>query len=143
MKKQPKDVRILSIVFGLLGLGLVGAGLVIFLVSNFLSSGNVGVAGKVVDLTVRRNSQAPIIEYVVNGKSYQHTSPIYSSLDLYKVGDAVMISYDPNAPQNSYIDSYRVEWLVAGIIGTVGIGFGVAAGILRLLMLRRDTKLVR
>ena len=143
MKKQPKDARILSIVFSLLGLGLVGAGLVIFLVSNFLSAGNVRIEGKVVDLAVRRNSQAPVVEYVVNGKSYQHSSPIYSSFDFYKVGDVVKISYEPNAPQNSYIEAYRVEWLIAGIIAMVGVGFGIAAGIIRLLMFRRDRKLAK
>ncbi len=131
--KPLKTTRFLGLIFGLISLGLILAGLALFLITNSLSASDAKVQGTVVRLLGSSDRKAPVVEYVVNGTTYEHRSGLYSSPPAFAVGDSVTVLYDPNKPEDSRLDSYRAEWLVAFILGVVGLAFSIPAGILWLL----------
>ena len=71
----------------------------------------------------------PVVEYYIDGQRYTAHSNVYSKPRSYKVGDQVIIKYNPNnpnialVPQDSRIEKY---WRIAG-------GFFISFGIFMLM----------
>lgn len=128
-----KTFRILSLVFGLLSLGFILAGFGILLVSNLLTSSYVRTEGTVVRMTTGSNRQAPIVDYVVSGNTYEHHSGLNTSPPSFAVGEKVTILYDPTNPQSSRIEGYGVEGLISLILWIVGGAFLIPSLIMLLL----------
>ncbi len=81
--------KILSLVFGLLGLScwLVAGGFSVY--GAFLNPNTATTEGTVLSLVKRnsKNSQAPMVEYTVAGINYQRTGNVFSSSSSFKPGD--------------------------------------------------------
>ena len=132
-KQNPvKTFRILSLVFGLLSLGFILAGLGVLLITNSLTSSYLRTEGTVVSL-VGSNRKAPVVDYVVSGNTYEHRSGLNTSPPSFVVGDKVTILYDPASPQNSRIEGYGVEGLISLIFWIVGGAFLIPTLIMLLL----------
>lgn len=128
-------LKILTWVFGLLGLTMLAAALIIFLIGIFSGSDTVQAEGTVVDLRTRfgnsnsNNPKAPVIDYMVEGKKYVYNSEIYSSLSPYKIGDKVIVHYKPTNPQDAQLD-FGVGQLLSVIFGLIGAVFILVSGVL-------------
>lgn len=76
---------------------------------------------------------APVVNYMVGGQQYTYQSPVYSSLDSYKVGQAVTVNYDPNKPDDADIDSFGVGKLLAIIFIIIGSIFVLISILIRFI----------
>lgn len=136
VKGKVKDIRTLSKVFGWLGLSFLVVALVIPLVGSLFTLNKVPTTGKVVEFAKVRSKSTtvPVVEYIIEGKTYRHSSSLASSPgSFFKVGDPVTVLYNPQNPQSSIIESYRIEWLLSFIFGAVGVSFGLVSVILLII----------
>ena len=72
---------------------------------------------------------APIVEYVVDGKTYSAVHKIYSNLPSYYIGETIELIYNPNDPEDVLFNFWSSHWieLVIGI-GFAGLGLIVTFG---------------
>jgi hypothetical protein len=133
-------------------LGGVAAVMMIIMVSSAIStvqtlSREQSTAGVVVDTVSRphRDSETgavtfyiyPLVEYTtVGGTVLRVELPEGSTSPVYKVGDEVIILYNPANPRDARIDSTSsglMMWITPGVTFLVGAGFLAAAlGFIRL-----------
>ncbi len=125
-----KTTGILRIVFGLVCLAILLLALGVYLFSTVFSSATARTQGQVVELAFNGKGRVPVVSYSVEGKSYTHRSELSTSLPSFKVGDQVTILYDPNNPQNSEIEGYRIGSFLALLLGIIGLVFGVVTVIM-------------
>ncbi len=118
----------------LAGLAFIGAGCFILLGRTNISKNYKKAEGKIVGLephhmnlpTVEaersKNKYAPIIEYVVDGKSYRVVTNEYKSARVIKpkVGRKVTIYYDPQRPERAFIAS-TTNFMIVGILFLSGV----------------------
>jgi len=70
-------------------------------------------------------SYAPIIDYVVDGETYEMNSTSYSSPPAYHVGQAVRVAYDRANPSVARIDNFWELWLLPIIFISIAVLFGL------------------
>lgn len=125
-----RTTGILRIVFGLVCLAILLAALGVYLFGTVLSSATARTPGQVVELAFNGKGRVPVVSYTVEGRSYTHRSELSTSPPSFKVGDQVTILYDPNNPQSSAIEGYRVGSFVALLLGIIGLVFGLVTVIM-------------
>jgi hypothetical protein len=66
---------------------------------------------------------SPVFEYEFKGKTYTYTSSTGSSGKDYKIGERVEVLVDPENPEEVLVNSFIEKWLVALILGIMGLAF--------------------
>ncbi len=143
-----KVLGILSLIFGCIGLVFLLLSLGFYSWTNFFSTTTSQTEGTVTGIVYRvgtaNNPVAPVVQYSVNNQNYTHNSSVYSSAVKYKIGDKLVVHYDPNKPQDSRLD-FEAAQLLAVIFLIIGLGFIVVSGILgfiRRSMSQKQRKLI-
>lgn len=102
------------------GMGLLIFGIFLFLFGIFMSFGShkskdectATTKGVIVEIissnkkgnVTRRTTFYPIVEYTVNSKTYRHKVTNPGHRNMFKEGDTMEIHYDPQNPDNAYVD---------------------------------------
>jgi hypothetical protein len=122
--------RILPLVFGLVGLGLlVGAGFTATNTRNLLAVAE-EVPGVVVDYTTSTSdgstTYSPVYEYEFEGRTYRHETNVSTS-GRPTVGETETILVDPADPSEAMPDTFMDKWFLPVLLGGMGILFtGIA-----------------
>ena len=99
---------------------------------------------QVVDIAVKRGDDggllyAPVFGYAVDGQEYINQQSIYSNPCGYSVGEDVELSYNPNDPQEFYVEGDSALNLLIYIFGGIGAVF-LVTGIIVLIVLLKIRK---
>jgi hypothetical protein len=146
-----KGVRILKVLFLLIGLAtLCGAAALLLHTRQFIA-GAVSAPGVVTELVPHDSGSsttwAPVVRYnAANGEPAQFTSSTSSSPPAFRVGEAVAVLYRPDDPGTAKIDSFFSLWggaLILGILGAVFAAVGGAMFLVDPLARRGDERLRR
>jgi hypothetical protein len=101
------------------GLGLLAWGLLFYLRAE-------RVEGTVKDMARgNKGTQAPVVDYEVGGKAYTYRSSHYSSPPAFRVGEKVILLYDPADPSSCQIYSFFEEWGLPLLFSAIGAVFAV------------------
>ncbi len=93
--------------------------------------------GEVVLLVHRgKGTHAPVVRYVVDGKSFEFQSSVASSPPAHAVGDKVTVLYQPDQPQHGNIKSFMDQWFLPLIFTGIGTLFFVIGSAICLSRLR-------
>jgi len=80
-------------------------------------------------------SYHPVLRYrTQEGATKEIVSAVGSNPPRYNKGDSVVVLYDPARPDDARIHSFANVWLVAFILGFVGVIFIVVGGVLTFVM---------
>lgn len=134
--------RMLSWSFLLLGLGLLaGTGLAVAMELRF-RAGAVETEGRVIAMRLSHGtsgsggsssrSWTPVFAFALpDGKEIRVESGVSSSPPCCQVGDRVRVRYDPAEPSRAQMAGFLESWLVASILGGMGVVFAGAGLLVR------------
>ena len=131
-----KTVRVIALVFGLIGIGLLLGALFWFRhEQTFLSTAQMA-PGTVVDMVPSSSGEtvAPAVEFVTaDGQPIRFVSSTSSNPPSYHVGEKVEVLYQPTAPRSACLNSFFSLWGGPAILGGIGtisslIGGGIFLG---------------
>ena len=101
-------------VLQILWMGLLLWGLLLGRNSLYLAQNGVSASGTVIENRESNGENgttySPVIEFTVDGQTYQFESDNSSSPPAYRVGQTVQIRYDPQDPERAQIDSIFEQW---------------------------------
>ena len=80
---------------------------------------------------------APIIDYFVDGETYEMASSSYSSPPAYHVGQPVQVLYDRSNPNNARINNFWELWLLPIIFVGLAVLFTAISAVSILISLVR------
>jgi hypothetical protein len=132
-----KNLRFLSIVFAVVGLGLLAGAIAVTLNTRAFIATAKHAPGTVTELIPKRDSDDGSITYTpvvifeaTSGASISFTSSFSSNPPSYDVGEKVEVLYAPDNPNEARINGFGSLWfgsLILGGLGTVfcAIGFGI------------------
>ena len=140
-----KVLKIVSVVFSTIGIGMLVASFLVFSNTSSFISRAVEADGKVIDLERSRSSTSsssrsrsststtyrPVVEFTsATGKRIEFVSSVGSSPPSHRVGEAVKVLYNPTDPQSARIKSFFQLWfgfLIVFALGSVfaSIGLGM------------------
>ena len=128
-----KVLKLVSVLFSIIGLGMLAASLVIFNNTRSFIARAVEAPGKVIDLerSSSRSSSGsssstyrPVVEFITaTGKRIEFTSSVGSSPPSHQVGEAVTVLYHPAQPQSARIKSFFQLWFGFLIVFFLGLVF--------------------
>ncbi|MCB9991114.1 MAG: DUF3592 domain-containing protein [Rhodospirillales bacterium] len=101
----------------LFGIGIMVGGYALFKDMNNLSGKAMIAQGEVVDLRSRSDSDGgytyyPVVEYhTISGETARFEGKTGSNPPMHKVGNRVMVLYDPERPSKAIIDHGIMNWL--------------------------------
>jgi hypothetical protein len=136
-KKTMKKPGFISIVFAVIGLGLLLGALALGVNTRKFIATAKHAEGTVTELIQKRDSDdgsitfTPIVRFETDGgASVSFTSSFSSNPPSYSVGETVGVLYAPDDPNDARINGFGSLWLgplILGGLGTVfgGIGFGI------------------
>jgi hypothetical protein len=87
------------------------------------------------------NASAPVVQYLVDGKTYQIEGNVYTSPPAFSIGEAVTIAYKSDRPDAGQIVSVKNLWVIA-VFGFVGASAAVQ-GFRDLIISRRPRSVWR
>jgi hypothetical protein len=115
---------ILTYLFLLIGIGLLGgAGYIFFNTSEFVSG-----ARKAQGTVVGLKSGAPEVRFQAqDGREIRFTSSVSSKPPAYSVGENVEVLYRPDRPEDAEVNAFMSLWLGVIILGALGSMFSLTA----------------
>jgi hypothetical protein len=120
-------MKVLIIVFGLVGIGLLTGGVIAFQDTKQLVDVAVEVPGTVVDLTSSSSdgstTYSPVYEYEFAGQTYRHETSVSTSSQP-SIGETTTLLVDPDDPTEVKPDTFLDKWFLATILGGLGVLFG-------------------
>ena len=131
-----KKPGFLSVLFGVIGLGLLAGALALALNTRSFISTAKTAQGSVIELIEKRDSDGsvtytPVVAFTADsGSNVNFTSSFSSNPASYDVGEAVEVLYSPDNPNEARIRGFGSLWLGPTILGGIGtvfaaIGFGI------------------
>ncbi|MBC8024847.1 MAG: DUF3592 domain-containing protein [Steroidobacteraceae bacterium] len=132
-----KKPGVLSVLFGLIGLGLLAGAIALALNTRSFIATAKHAPGIVTELIEKRDTDdgsityKPVVAFTADsGASVTFASSFSSNPPAYDVGETVDVLYAPDNPNEARIRGFGSLWLgavILGGIGTVftGIGFGI------------------
>lgn len=122
----------LSLMLGLIGIGLLVGGLYYGYGSWKLTTQGTTVEGRVVNLLSSEEDDgsttyAPVVEYEAGGNTYSYESHNYSNPSTYQVGQEVNLIYDRDHPDKARISNFVELWLIPLLLIPFGLGTGAVA----------------
>lgn len=143
-----KVLRIISVVFSTVGIGMLVASFFIFANTRGFINRAIEAKGKVIDLERSRSSSSgtssntyrPVVEFTTStGKQIEFTSSVGSSPPSHRVGEAVTVLYLPTDPQRARIKSFFQLWFGFLLVCVMGLVFA-AIGLTMILVRARGRK---
>ena len=142
-----KVIKILGIVFFLIGLTLLIAGFLSYQYNQKFIAGSVVTTGTVVDLARKTSTSGdsspnsyvyyPVIQFKTkNGSLIEFRSNVGSNPPSFRKGDQVQVRYLEKDPYKARINSFMQIWFVSIILGGLGVVFAGIGGTMLGLMLR-------
>lgn len=133
-------------VFPLVGLGLLaGAGLAVWMELSFRQRA-VEAEGRIVQMIPRSSTDSdghrsttwtPVFVFrLPDGKEMRVVAGYSSSPPCCTVGEVIRVRYDPADPSRAQMAGFLASWLVATILGGIGLVF-LLAGLLAARLMRR------
>jgi hypothetical protein len=112
----------IMLTFLAVGLGLVVGG-VVMLFKRWRAHGHsLTTTGRVILMT-GGTTKAPVVQFTTSeGEAISFTHGVASRPPRYRVGQEVMVRYQPGRPHEAWIDSFSSSWLTPLIMLGVGIG---------------------
>jgi len=130
--------KFMGLLFLLLGLGVLGAGLYYGYESWQLTQHGFAIDGTVVDYLERVSDEdqqvqyAPVIAYRIDGQDFRFASDNYANRPAYAIGEIMPILYNLNEPDTARINRPMALWgLPAGFTFAGLLLLLVSVGILR------------
>lgn len=131
-----KKPGFLSVLFGVIGLGLLAGAIALALNTRSFISTAKRAQGSVIELIEKRDSDGsvtykPVVAFTADsGASVNFTSSFSSNPPAYDVGEGVEVLYAPDNPNKARIRGFGSLWLGPTILGGIGavfasIGFGI------------------
>ena len=133
--KKSKLHAIIGVIFSLVGIGLLVAGVAVSVTTVRFMVTAERVDGTVVDMVERTTTHStgrgsstdtawhPMVEFSVDGKPYSFQGSVGSSPPAYEVGDTVEVAYDPSDPHDARLASFWSAYFLPLILGGIGIVF--------------------
>ncbi len=124
-----KVLKLISVLFSIIGLGMLAGSLLIFSNTRTFITRAVEAQGKVIDLERSRSSSSsstyrPVVEVTTaTGKRIEFTSNVGSSPPSHRVGEPVTVLYSPADPQAARIKSFFQLWFGFLIVFALGVVF--------------------
>jgi hypothetical protein len=144
-----KVVKIISVAFSVIGLGMLGGSFFIFSSTSRFIAGATEAEGKVIALDRSQSSSSsgsssttyrPVVQFTSGtGKRIEVTSNVGSNPPSHRVGETVTVLYDPGDPYSARIKSFFQLWLGLLIVFFVGLVFA-AFGLTMILVRARGRK---
>ncbi len=146
-----KIIKILGLVFFLVGLVLLIAGFMSYHFTQKFMAGSEVTTGTVIDL-VRGTSTSndtgqssyvyyPVVQYeTINGSVIEFQSRTGSNPPSCRKGDQVRVRYSEQAPYKARIDSFMQIWFVSIILGSLGVVFAGIGGTMLMVVLRSNRR---
>jgi hypothetical protein len=138
-----KILKIISVAFSVIGLGMLVGSFFIFSSTSRFIAGAVEAEGQVVALDRSRSSSSsgsssttyrPVVEFISSkGKRIEFTSNVGSNPPSHRVGESVRVLYDPANPDSARIESFFQLWFVFIIFFVLGLLLA-AIGLTMILM---------
>jgi hypothetical protein len=128
-----------GIIFLLVGLGMLGFGGYSFLNTRSQLETWGHTTGEIVSFEYRSDSEGgdltvPVVRYRAdNGREYtatpyeQHNTTV--DVDGYRVGDEVEVVYNPDDPQDMFLNDFMHVWFVPTLMGGLGGLFALIGAI--------------
>ena len=132
-----KKPGFLSILFGVIGLGLLAGAIALAVNTRAFIATAKHAPGTVTELVPKRDKDDGSVTYTpvvmfeaASGASVSFTSSFSSSPPAYDVGEKVDVLYSPDNPNEARINGFGSLWLGPIIMGGIGalfaaIGFGI------------------
>ncbi|UII34008.1 DUF3592 domain-containing protein [Fulvivirga ulvae] len=111
-------VAILTIVFGLVGVIMLGVAIHLYTSNRSF----VREAEQTVAIVVSNPSQ-PVFEYEINGQIYTYYSNVESDPPSYSMGEEVPIYVNPSNPNDVLINTFMDRWFLISLLGGMGVIF--------------------
>ena len=124
--------KITSVVFLLLGAGMLYGGLHLYRTTQEFVAGAATASGTVVELDRRTSNNgdytyAPVVEFSTpDGKDFRFVSSASSSPPAFARGEVVRVLYTPANPAEARIDSFGQLWAGGLILAGLGATFFLA-----------------
>lgn len=130
--RQPSHRRVpvclvVAAVLTLAGGGMIGAACWTVHAQREFAKHAVVAQGRVVGMHAVGSAKAPILEYALDGTVRRWTSPFASNPSSYETGSELPVLVDANDPARITVDDFSHRWLLPIILGSLGIGFCLAA----------------
>jgi hypothetical protein len=139
-KKAPRESKqllsLLALIFGGVGVLLLGIDLFCFLHTQQKITNVLHVQGKVIELVAQDTDEdasvAPRVSFVAqNGDTYTFTSSLSTYPPSFQKGQTVELYYDPKNPKEAIIDTFWELWftnvLLTGLsLPFLGVGLALA-----------------
>jgi Protein of unknown function (DUF3592) len=131
-KKPPRETNrllsLLALIFGGVGVLLLGIDLFLFLYTQQQITNSLHVQGKVIDLVAQDSDEdasvAPRISFVAkNGDTYTFTSSVSTYPPSFQKGQTVELYYDPQNPKEAIIDTFWELWFVNVLLTGLSLPF--------------------
>jgi uncharacterized protein DUF3592 len=120
----------IQIVVFFVGFVLVGIAVYWVILTNNKIAQSELISGQVIDMVYSEDSSAPVIGYEINGMNYHYVSGIYASPPAYQLNESIEIYVSKDNPNEVMINSFINKWLVAVILGSIGLFLSLIAAIL-------------
>jgi hypothetical protein len=125
-------IKVLSVVFSTIGLGLLLGSVFLYANTARFMDRAATAEGKVIDLVRQQSSSSssgtysPVVEFTIpTGPRVEFTSSVGSRPPAYRVGESVMVLYDPADPHKARIKSFFSLWFGFIIVFALGLIFAV------------------
>jgi hypothetical protein len=120
------------LVFLIVGLVCLGLGIFFAVRTWSFAEGAEHVDGSVTGLRYdNKGLAAPVIQYHVEGKTYEIHGTSYSRPPAYSVGQIVKVMYHPDRPSDGQLDSFLERWLPTLVLTLFGLVFtAIGVGVL-------------
>lgn len=153
MSQGPRTVAIAGGIFGLVGVLLIGAAIVLVATTTRFLANAERTEGTVIEVNAKtsisrdadrrrreRTFWYPTVEFTAGGGDTFSFEGTGANPPAYQVGDRVPVAYDPDNPSDARIASFGSAYLLPMILGGLGIVFTPVGGYL-LVIGRRKLRL--
>ncbi len=136
-------MKLIGVIFALLGVVQLLVGGIIFYFDFSFKQSAQKTQGTVVEIVSHSGSKSgtqyyPVIEFRnETGQRYTFESDWGSSGPEHRIGDPVMVIYDPKDPSDAKLDGWNELILIGSIFGGIGLVFGSIGGIMVIFYIRR------
>ncbi len=128
-----KRIRFISVLFFIIGLGLLAAAFAFWRSFANFQARATRTEGTVTELSYHHSSKGgsyyPEVEFKTpDGRIVHFSGSTGSNPSSYSRGEHVQVLYDPASPEQAKIDSFSEKWLGPLLLGGLGLGFALIGG---------------
>jgi hypothetical protein len=91
-------------------------------------TGSMQAQGKVVAIDEGRRTKSPVVEYQVDGETYQARGVVGSNVFLPSIGETMTVLYDPAYPEAGTINYFNDMWAIPVTLCGIGLLITLISG---------------